>query len=79
MQPQFKERMARKLLTKRGRAAYARRKVTGEPVFGQVKNRGFRRFSLRGEGKVSSEFSLIGAVHNLMKLFTAGSNGLATA
>jgi len=28
----FKERMKRKLLTKRGRAAYARRKVTAEPV-----------------------------------------------
>jgi hypothetical protein len=31
-----KERMARKLRTKRGRAAYARRKVIVEPVFGQM-------------------------------------------
>ncbi|MFY0577358.1 transposase [Cystobacter fuscus] len=31
----FKERMKRKLLTKRGRKAYARRKVTAEPVIGR--------------------------------------------
>ncbi len=32
-----KQRMARKLATKRGRALYSRRKVIVEPVFGQIK------------------------------------------
>jgi hypothetical protein len=36
--------MARKLATKRGAKIYSRRKVTVEPVFGQIKNRGFRQF-----------------------------------
>jgi hypothetical protein len=65
----FKERMKRKLLTKRGRATYARRKVTVEPVIGQVKNGTLPRFSLRGLPKVRGEFSLACAVHNLKKLW----------
>lgn len=41
----IKQRMARKLKTKRGRAIYARRKVIGEPVYGQIKScRRFDRF-----------------------------------
>lgn len=68
----FKERMARKLRTVRGRKAYARRKVTVEPTFGQIKNRTTRRFSMRGKQKAQGEFSLICAVHNLVKLFTLG-------
>lgn len=68
----FKERMKRKLLTKRGRTAYARRKVTAEPVIGQVKNGTLPRFSLRGLPKVRGEFSLACAVHNLKKLWRQG-------
>lgn len=67
----FKERMQRKLLTERGRRTYARRKITVEPTFGQIKNRTTRRFSMRGLFKAGGEFSLICAVHNLLKLFTA--------
>jgi len=48
--------MRRKLRTKRGRTIYAKRKVTVEPVIGQIKGRGFRRFSLRGQGRVQGEF-----------------------
>ena len=71
-----RERMARKLRTKRGRAHYARRKVIVEPVFGQLKEaRGFRRFSLRGRAKVSAEWHLVCAVHNLGKLFRSGRAG----
>ena len=41
--------MERKLLTKRGRAAYRMRGKTVEPVFGQMKDgRGCDRFLLRG-------------------------------
>jgi hypothetical protein len=68
----FKERMKRKLQTKKGRRAYARRKVTAEPVIGQVKNGILQGFSLRGLVKVRGEFSLACAVHNLKKLWKLG-------
>jgi len=68
----WRERMARKLKTRRGRRAYARRKVVVEPVFGQIRTRGFQRFSMRGLAKVRGEFSLVCAVHNLVKLIHLG-------
>jgi transposase len=71
----LRESMARKLATQRGRAVYARRKVIAEPPFGQIKNRGFRQFLLRGLAKVRGEWSLITLTHNLLKLHGA----LATA
>ena len=68
-----RQRMARKLITKRGRARYARRKAIVEPVFGQIKEPGgFRRFRLRGRVKASAEWQLVCAVHNLGKLFRSG-------
>ena len=68
-----KERMARKLRTLKGRATYARRKQIVEPVFGQIKEaRGIRRFLLRGLEQVRSEWKLICATHNLLKLWRGG-------
>ena len=68
-----RDRMERKLLTKRGRALYKLRGQTVEPVFGQVKDgRGFDRFIRRGLQAVRSEWSLICATHNLLKLWRAG-------
>ena len=68
-----RERMRRKLQTKRGRQRYALRMGTVEPVFGQVKEcRGFRQFLLRGLQKVEGEWSLICTGHNLLKLFRYG-------
>ena len=68
-----RDRMRRKLQTKRGRQHYALRMQTVEPVFGQIKQgRGFRRFLLRGLEKVSGEWSLICTGHNLLKLFRFG-------
>jgi len=64
-----KERMQRKLRTLKGRRIYGRRKAIVEPVFGQIKGRGFRQFLLRGEQKVRGEWSLICATHNLRKLY----------
>jgi hypothetical protein len=64
-----KERMQRKLRTCKGRRIYARRKAIVEPVFGQIKGRGFRQFLLRGEKKVRGEWSLICTTHNLRKLY----------
>jgi transposase len=67
----LKELMARKLATRAGAAIYARRKAIAEPPFGQIKNRGFRQFLLRGIAKVRGEWSLITMSHNLLKLFRA--------
>ena len=65
-----KEKMARKLRTKRGRKEYARRKAIIEPVFGQTKQgRGFRQFLLRGLQQMKSEWKLVCLTHNLWKLF----------
>jgi IS5 family transposase len=64
-----KEQMAHRLRTLHGRAEYDKRKITVEPVFGQIKEaRGFRRFLLRGLTQVQSEWRLICAAHNLLKL-----------
>jgi transposase len=50
-------------------ARYAKRKITVEPVFGQIKhNRGYRRFTRRGMAAVDSEWKLICATANLLKL-----------
>ena len=63
------ERMKRKLMTRAGRAIYARRKIIVEPVFGQIKQaQGFRQFLLRGVEKVRSEWALVCATHNVLKL-----------
>jgi transposase len=72
--------MGVKLHTAEGRAAYARRKVIVEPVFGQIKSAmGFRRFSLRGLLKASSEWGIVCACHNLLKLFRAAARQAAQA
>ena len=71
-----RDRMRRKLRTKRGRERYALRMETVEPVFGQIKQgRGFRQFLLRGLAKVNREWLLICASHNLLKLFRFGAGG----
>ena len=53
------------------KAIYKKRKVIVEPVFGHIKNSGFRGFSVRGKDKVAGEFSLICAVHNIKKMVKA--------
>jgi transposase len=63
------DRMRRKLQTQVGAAIYSRRKTVVEPVFGQIKEaRGFRRFLLRGLGKVQGEWAMICLTHNILKL-----------
>jgi len=65
-----KQRMARKLRTKKGREMYARRKALIEPIFGQLKPvLGFRQFSLRGLALMRGEWRLMATVHNLLKLW----------
>lgn len=66
------DRMKRKLTTRTGRAIYAGRKTIVEPVFGQIKQaQGFRQFLLRGVEKVQSEWALVCASHNMLKLYRA--------
>ena len=63
-------RMRESLASETGKALYARRKATVEPVFGQIKEaRNIRRFRLRSLKKVTCEWKLICATHNLLKLF----------
>ena len=65
-----KKRMQRKLQTAKGRKTYAKRKVSVEPVFGQVKEeRGFRAFLMRGLGLVAKEWAMICTAHNIVKLW----------
>lgn len=64
-----KQRMARKLRTKPGRAVYARRKVIPEPVFGQMKTlQDAGQLLLRGHDAARAEWMLHATVHNLRKL-----------
>jgi transposase len=65
----FYERMRRKLLSERGRKLYAQRKISVEPVYGQIKyNRRIDRFMRRGRAAALSEWRLVTATHNLLKL-----------
>lgn len=67
-----KERMERKLRTKRGRRIYRKRSQTVEAVFGQHVTRGCDRFLLRGTKGANAEWSLFAATHNLLKLWRSG-------
>jgi len=68
-----RERMERKLLTKRGHALYKMRGIVVEPVYGQVKEgQGFRRFMRRGLDAATNETSLVATSHNLLKLWRSG-------
>lgn len=61
--------MAHKLKTKAGRALYALRKQTVEPVFGIIKSvLGFRQFSLRGLKKVTGEWMLVCLAWDLKRM-----------
>ena len=52
-----------------GSALYHQRAQSIEPTFGQIKhNRGFRQFRRRGRAAARSEWRLITATHNLLKL-----------
>ena len=65
----FFDVMRRKLATDRGRELYAKRKITVEPVYGQIKyNRHIDRFMRRGRAAAQSEWRLVTATHNLLKL-----------
>src|SRR5829696_1926986 len=61
--------MRRVLATERGGELYAQRQAIIEPVFANTKfNRGIDRFRRRGRAAVRTEWRLITATHNLLKL-----------
>jgi transposase len=72
----LRQQMSSKMETDDAKAVYKERKVIVEPVFGQIKNMGFRGFSVRGKQKVAGEFSLVCAVHNLKKIARAMMTGV---
>jgi transposase len=79
-----KQRMARKLTTKPGRAAYARRKAIVEPVFGQMSTlQKAKQLLLRGRQAARDEWLLLAACHDFRKLHgkigVSGLAGLTTA
>lgn len=67
------QRMLRRLARPPDRARYNRRGAIVEPVFGQIKEaRGIRRFRRRGFSACRSEWRLVCAGHNLLKLWRHG-------
>jgi IS5 family transposase len=71
------ERLAMRALLEapEGRAGYARRKATVEPVFGQIRAcRGYQQVSFRGLFKNQCEWFFVCLTHNLLKLFRARPN-----
>ena len=61
--------MKHRLKTPEGKACYAKRKTTSEPVFGIIKEvMGFRRFLLRGLEAVKGEGRLVCLAFNLKRL-----------
>ena len=68
-----REKMDWKLRTERGKSLYRLRGQTVEPVFGQVKTvRRCDRFMRRGLESARSEWKLLCATHNLLKLWRSG-------
>jgi hypothetical protein len=61
--------MEHRLTTQAGRAPYALRKQTVEPVFGIIKHvMGFRQFSMRGLDKVTGEWTLATLAWNVKRM-----------
>jgi len=72
--------MDHRLATVEGRAIYAQRKSTVEPVFGIIKSvLGFRQFHLRGLDAASGEWTLVTMAWNLKRLFNLKSAAARTA
>ena len=62
-----------RLATDRGAELYRRRQPMIEPVFGQMRfNRRIDRFHRRGRHAARTEWPLITATHNLLKLYRHG-------
>jgi transposase len=66
---QFREQARQNLTSEQGQDLRSRRSTEVETVFGQIKhNMQVRRFLLRGQAKVKTEWGLICIAHNMKKL-----------
>lgn len=68
------EKMKRKFDTVLGRFTYHQRIAIVEPVFGNLQNKGMRRFTLRGKRKVDAQWKLFTLVHNIEKIAHCGAS-----
>jgi transposase len=68
--PEGWQRMAARLATPAGKSLYKRRGAIVEPAFAQLFQRFGRYVNYRGTEAVDAEVKLLGAAHNLCKLFT---------
>ena len=66
------EKMKRKFDTLFGRFIYNKRIAIVQPVFGNLKNKGMDRFTLRGKKKVNAQWQLFSLVHNIEKIASDG-------
>ncbi len=67
-----KQRMTRKLRTKKGAAIYKQRKAIVEPVFGQTGTvQDGQRVLIRGKPAARAQWRFTCAIHNLLKLHRA--------
>jgi len=69
--------MRKKFDTPLGREIYSRRMGTVEPVFANIQNKGMRRFTLRGQRKVSAQWKLFAMVHNIEKVARVAKGAIA--
>lgn len=64
------QKMAHRLKTPEGKALYALRKQTPEPIFGIIKSvMGFRQCSMRGLDKAKGEWNLVAMSWNIKRMF----------
>ena len=70
---EFTERMKQAIDSQRGRRLYGQRMATVEPVFANLRhNKRLDRFTLRGQPKVNTQWTLYCLVHNIEKLARHG-------
>lgn len=62
------ERMKRKFDTLFGRYIYNKRNGIIEPTFANLKDKGLRRFTLRGKTKVRTQWKIFALLHNIEKI-----------
>ena len=68
----FTQKMKDKIDSTLGRLIYDKRLGTAEPVFGNHRNHGRDRFTLRGQDKVNTQWGLYSIVHNMGKIHVYG-------
>lgn len=71
--------MEKRLKEEENKKAYAQRKSTVEPVFGQIRTRGLQALGMRGKVKAALEWSLWCTTHNLLKLWRALNRRISAA